>query len=54
MTGQVNTTQSTAAEAKAALIVNKHYDLGALVFEDCQSYSDKTEKEIIEMTKKNF
>lgn len=22
--------------------------------EDCQSYSDKTEKEIIEMTKKNF
>ncbi len=54
MTEHINTSSATAAEVKAVQIVNKHYDLGALVMEDCQSYSDKTEEEILEMTKKNF
>lgn len=54
MTEQINTNSGTAAEVKAVQIVNKHFDLGALVMEDCQSYSDKTEKEILDLTKKNF
>jgi hypothetical protein len=54
MTEHINTSSGTAAEVKAVQTVNKHFDLGALVMEDCQSYSDKTEKEILDLTKKNF
>jgi hypothetical protein len=57
MTEHINTSSlpsGTAAEIKAIQQVNKHIDLGALVMEDCQNYGDKTEAEIVEMTKKNF
>lgn len=36
------------------LAVNKQCDIGALVIEDCQSYSGKTEEQILELTKRNF
>ena len=57
MTEHIKTSSApsgTAAEVKAVQQINKHIDLGALVMEDCQNYGGKTEKEIVEMTKKNF
>lgn len=34
--------------------VNKYCDIGGLLFEDCQSYADKSEKEIMQETQKNL
>jgi Ribosome biogenesis regulatory protein (RRS1) len=36
------------------LAVNKQCDLGALLFEDCQSFADKSDKEVLDATRKNF
>lgn len=48
-------TQDTVDATQPKLIgVNKFCDIGALLIEDCQSYSDKKEKEILDETKKNF
>lgn len=34
--------------------INKYCDIGALMLEDCQSFSDKKDKQILEETKKNI
>lgn len=54
MTDNTQTTIATEGTIKTVLSLNKQCDLGALVMEDCQSYSDKTETEILELSKKNF
>ena len=50
---QHHDTNGQAEEAKV-IAVNKQLDIGAFVFEDCQSYHDKTEQQILEAAKKNF
>lgn len=34
--------------------VNKYCDIGALMFEDCSSFTEKSEKEVLDITKKNL
>ena len=43
-----------AADQPKIIALNKQLDLGALLFEDCQSYTGKTDAEILELSKKNF
>ena len=54
MTDNTQTTIATEGTLKTVMSLNKQCDLGALVMEDCQSYSGKTEAEIMELSKKNF
>jgi hypothetical protein len=38
----------------AAPLLNKHYDLGALFYEDTSSFQGKTDGELLSATKANF
>jgi hypothetical protein len=47
-------TEVLSEAVPAAVPINTHFDLGALVYEDSQSYSGLTEKEIEARSKSNF
>lgn len=34
--------------------VNKYCDIGALMLEDCSSFAEKSEKQLLEITKANL
>ena len=46
-------TTYTAPDQPKSIGVNKTCDIGALLLDDCTSYAEKNENQILEETKKN-